>query len=98
MGSGEEATISCVVSGLTAPLDSVQWQNSGEVDVATLADYSQHYEFVAGDLVGDTQTTTLKVLAAASTTADTTYTCVIASVEWAETAHKTIVSLLVFSK
>ena len=96
VGSGEEATISCVVSGLTVKLNGVQWQTTGGEDVTTITD-SANYVVTAGDLDGDSQTTTLKVLGG-STLTDATYSCVITSTEWAKADDKTAVALNVFSK
>ena len=93
---GEEATIACVVSGLTGVLDGVTWENAGGEDVTTIADKA-NYEVTAGVYSDNSQTTTLKVLGA-STLTDATYSCVITSTEWALTAAKTAVTLNVFSK
>ena len=92
VGSGEEATISCVVSGLTAALTGVNWKADGVL--VTDPSISSDYDMVAGALDVDSQTTTLKVKATAST--DTTYTCVITAAEWAKTDFETSVSLGVF--
>ena len=93
--SGKAETIACVVSGLTAALNKVQWKTSGGVDVTDVS-IAADYEFDPGELKVDTQTTTLKVLATAGT--DTTYTCVITSNEWALTDKETSVTLNVFRK
>ena len=91
--SGETATISCVVNGLTAALTDVKWKNAAGT-LVTDASISGNHEALAGTLEGDSQTTTLKVVATGST--DTTYTCVITSDEWAQTNVETTVSLDVF--
>ena len=96
VGSGEEATIACVVSGLTAQLDGVKWENVGGEDVTSIT-AKDNYVVTAGVFGGNSQTTTLKVLGA-STLTDATYFCVITSIEWALTADKTAVTLNVFSK
>ena len=93
---GEEATIACVVSGLTAQLDGVKWENVGGEDVTSIT-AKDNYVVTAGVLDGDSQTTTLKVLGA-STQIDATYSCVISSDEWTKTDDKTAVALNVFSK
>ena len=95
VGSGEEATISCVVSGLTAALGGVKWTNSGGVDV-TDGSIAANHQVNAGNLDEGSQTTTLIVGATATT--DTTYTCLITSEEWGKTDHDTTVSLGVFCK
>ena len=93
MKAGQAATISCVVNGLTAALTDVKWKNANGI-LVTDASISANHEPLAGSLDGNSQTTTLKVLATTAT--DTTYTCVIASAEWAKTDVETAVSLGVF--
>ena len=95
VGSGQGATISCVVSGLTVALDGVKWKNSAGDDVTTVTN-SANYQVTAGDIDGDSQTTTLKVVETAAT--DTAYTCVITSDEWSLENDETAVLLGVFRK
>ena len=67
-----DATISCVVTGLTKQLDKVAWKNSdGEI-----FNGKDGYKIVEGQLQGESQTTILTV-PAAKNTADAVYTCVI---------------------
>ena len=72
MLANTDATISCVVTGLTKQLDKVAWKNSdGEI-----SDGKNGYKIVEGQLQGESQTTILTV-PAAKNTADAVYTCVI---------------------
>ena len=89
-----DATISCVVTGITKELDAVLWTKAG-TDVTTLS--SDNYVVSSGTYDSNSQTTTLTVKAAANT-ADSTYTCVITSDEWLQTDKETTVSLEVFCK
>ena len=75
--SGTDAVeISCQVTGITTELGTVKWTNSDGNDVTTIADAAS-YTVTDGSLVsGNSQTTTLTV-AAAKTTADATYSCLI---------------------
>ena len=75
--SGTDAVvISCQVTGITAELGTVKWTNSNGDDVTTSADASS-YTVTDGSLEsGNSQTTTLTV-AAAKTTSDATYSCLI---------------------
>ena len=90
-----EATISCVVTGITQQLDAVVWTKGG-ADVTTLSE-DNSYVVSAGTYGSNSQTTTLTVKAAVNT-ADSTYTCVITSNEHQETNKATIVTLNVFCK
>ena len=90
-----EATISCVVTGITQQLDAVVWTKGG-TDVTTLSE-DNSYVVSAGTYGSNSQTTTLTVKAAVNT-ADSTYTCVITSNEHQETNKATIVTLNVFCK
>ena len=92
MGSGTDATVSCVISGITQQLDAVVWRKSG-TDVTTLS--GSNYVVSAGTYGSNSQTTTLTVKAAANT-ADSTYTCLITSNEWLVTNRQTNVLLDVF--
>ena len=89
-----DATVSCVITGITQQLDSVVWRKDG-TDVTTLS--GGNYVVSAGTYGSNSQTTTLTVNAAANT-ADTTYTCAITSDEWLETNRETTVVLNVFCK
>ena len=92
MESGTDATVSCVISGITQQLDAVVWRKSG-TDVTTLS--GSNYVVSAGTYGSNSQTTTLTVKAAANT-ADSTYTCLITSNEWLVTNRQTNVLLDVF--
>ena len=89
-----DATISCVITGITKQLDTVVWRKDG-TDVTTLSEDS--YVVSAGTYNSNSQTTTLTVKAAVNI-ADSTYTCVIASNEWLQVNKETAVTLNVFSK
>ena len=76
--SGTDAVvISCQVTGITAALGTVKWTNSGGTDVKQLTDPGD-YTVNDGsfDDGSNSQTTTLTV-AAAKTTTDATYSCLI---------------------
>ena len=89
-----DATISCVVTGITKELDAVLWTKAG-TDVTTLS--SDNYVVSSGTYDSNSQTTTLTVKAAANT-ADSTYTCVITSNEWLVSNRQTDVILNTFGK
>ena len=91
---GTDATISCVISGITQQLDAVVWRKSG-TDVTTLS--GSNYVVSAGTYGSNSQTTTLTVKAAANT-ADSTYTCAITSDEWLQSNKESTVTLNVFCK
>ena len=88
--SGSDATISCVITGITRQLDSVLWINSDGNDVTTV---SEAYSVSAGSYDSNSQTTTLTVLGAS---VDATFTCRITSTEWLQTDLDTSVDLNVF--
>ena len=87
-----DATISCVITGITQELDGVVWKKDG-TDVTTLS--GSNYVVSPGTYDSNSQTTTLTVKAAANT-ADSTYTCAIDSDEWLQTNKETTVNLEVF--
>ena len=89
------ATLTCIVNGLTQSLDAVVWKKDN-VGVTTLSDYSSNYVLSEGSLVGNSQTTTLKVNDVGNT--DTDYVCVVTSDEYGETEKETIVKLETFSE
>ena len=91
-----EATISCVVSGLTKALNGVTWKTSGGVDVTT---GKAGFTSKAGDFVAGTksQTTTLTV-AGDQNKKDETYECIVSSTEHGVTEQSTTVHLKVFSE
>ena len=91
---GTDATISCVVSGITKQLNSVAWKKGGS-DVTSLS--SINYIVNTGTIVSSKQTTTLVVKAAVNT-ADSAYTCVISSDEYQITDRATVVNLDVFGR
>ena len=92
--SESDATISCVITGITQELDGVEWKKDG-TDVTTLS--GSNYVVSPGTYDSNSQTTTLTVKAAANT-ADSTYTCVITSDEWELTNSENTVALDVFGK
>jgi hypothetical protein len=92
--SETEATISCVVTGITKQLDTVVWTKDGS-DVKSLPD--DNFIVSTGTYKSNSQTTTLTVKAAANT-ADSVYTCVITSTEWLVTNRQTAVVLNVYCK
>ena len=92
-----QATISCVVTGLTKKLDAVTWEkpNSGGVithDVGGFKIAEGTYQDAS-----DSQTTILTVPAAANG-ADAGFTCIITSNEHLKSEDKTTVDSNVFSK
>ena len=97
--SGTDAVeISCEVTGLTAALKTVKWTNSGGTDVTTLTE-SSSYTVNAGTLEGGNSQTTTLTVAAAQTTADANYNCVITPASQDdETEVSTSVALNIYSK
>jgi hypothetical protein len=95
---GTQATISCVVSGLTKELDDVGWEkpNSG----GTIAhNNNEGYKIEVGTYqkLSNSQTTILTI-PTSENKADAVFTCVITSNEHKKTADKTTVNSNVFSK
>ena len=88
------ATISCVVKGISQTLNSVVWKDSNGAQV-TGSDYVVDTGTYNNTI--NSQTTTLTVNGSLNT-ADTTFSCVIDSTEWAVTGNETSVSLEVFCK
>ena len=93
--SNTGATLTCIVNGLTQSLDAVAWKK-GTDDVTTLSDYSFNYLLSKASVIGNSQTTTLKVIDAGLS--DTDYYCVVTSVENGETNKETKVKLETFSE
>ena len=91
-----QATISCVVTGLTKQLDTVIWHKPGDV---LIEDGDDDYSIEVGtwSSVSKSQTTILTI-PIAQNTADQVYTCVITSSEHGVTDRKTNVNSNVFSK
>ena len=81
-----------MITGITQLLDAVVWRKDG-TDVTSLS--GSNYVVSAGTYGSNSQTTTLTVKAAVNT-ADSTYTCAIASDEWLVTNQQTSVILNVF--
>ena len=90
-----EATVSCVVTGITQQLDTVVWTKDG-TDVTTLTE-DNSYVVSAGTYGSNSQTTTLTVKAKVNT-ADSKYTCVITSNEHQVTDKGTMAMLNIFCK
>ena len=91
---GTQATISCVVTGLTKALDGVAWQKP---DGAPIKDQEDGYEIADGTFADHQQITILTVPADADRT-DSVFACVITSNEHRISVEKTDVNLNVFSK
>ena len=91
-----QATISCVVKGLTKQLDSVIWEKPGSVGITHNVDGFLIEEGTFD--VGTKSQTTVLTLPDAQNTADSVYTCVITSAEHGQSSHKTDVNSNVFSK
>ena len=94
--AGTEALISCIVTGLTRQLDGVKWTKS---DNSIIESGQDDFIIVEGefDISNSSQTTTLNV-PAAHNYHDTTYKCLITSVEHGVTDKSTIVNLKTFSE
>jgi len=95
--AGESATISCIVTGLTRVLESVQWNDASGQPVSVegtgivIDDGADSFE-------GNTQTTVLTLPAGGDATADdSTYACVIRSDEHGLTDSETEVISRAFS-
>ena len=91
-----QATISCVVKGLTKQLDAVTWEKPGDV---AINNGQGGYVIVTGTFDSSTKSqTTILTIPEAENTADKVYTCVITSNEHGITTQKTNVNSNVFSK
>ena len=91
-----QATISCVVTGLTKQLDTVAWQKPGGTPIN---DGDNGYGIAVGTWdSGSKSQTTILTIPAAENTADKVYTCVITSNEYGVTERKTDVNSNVYSK
>ena len=91
-----QATISCVVKGLTKQLDTVTWEKPGDVQINN---GDNGYSIAVGTWDSGTNTqTTILTIPIAENTADKNYTCVIASNEHGVTGRRTNVNSNVFSK
>ena len=97
MLTNTQATISCVVSGITQQLNTVVWQkpNNG----GTISHDVDGYKIVEGSYDSDTKSqTTILTIPADKNIADSVYTCVITSDEHGKSADPTSVNSNVFSK
>ena len=92
--TGTIAKLSCIVGGLSRPLDKVRWTKSDNTDITSGQD---GYIIDIEIFNGGSQTTTLTVNSHQNNL-DTTYNCVITSDEHDETDKSTTVNLNVFSK
>ena len=94
---GTQATISCVVNGLTEQLDAVAWEKpnlGGEI-----TDGAEGYQIDGGAYEeGSHSQTTILTVPAAANKADAAYSCVITSAEHRIVREKTAVNSNVFSK
>ena len=92
-----EATISCVVTGLTKALDAVVWEKPDSGGAIT--DGTDGYQIDEGTYQDGTNSqTTILTVPVAKNTADAVYTCVITSTEHGETDDKTDVKSEIFSE
>ena len=93
-----QATISCVVTGLTKQLDAVAWQKS-DGNTIIVGEGAIDYMIDVGTYNNDTDSqTTILTVSAALNRADSVYFCVITSSEHGKTEDKIAVNLNVFSK
>ena len=92
--TGTDATISCIVGGLTKELDEVKWTQSDNTDIKSGQDV---YMIDFGTFSGDSQTTTLTV-GADQNMVDETYECVVECIEHGKEAETTSVHLKALSK
>ena len=93
---GQDATISCVFTGLSQQLHSVTWLKTSGVDVKSLS----NFEVTDGtfDLHTNSQTTELRVLGTENYV-DTVYTCQYTALDWNQSNNQSIrASLSVFGK
>lgn len=94
---GTEATISCVVTGLTKKLDKVKWEkpNSG----GEITNGTDGYKIDQGQYKGDSHTqTTVLTIPKSQNKADAGYTCVIHSNEHKKSEERIAVQSNVFSE
>ena len=100
MLTGTDATISCVVKGLTKKLDKVTWEKPSSGGAITNG--NDGFTIDEGSYLTDSDSqTTILTVPAAKNTADATYTCVIQSDEHGKTSgspHNENVQSNVFSK
>ena len=92
-----QATLSCMVTGLTKELDSIAWEEptSGKL----LTNGVDGYKIEKGTYHnGFKSQTTILTIPATKNKADSVYACVIASIEHAKSEHRTLVNSNVFSK
>ena len=92
-----QATISCVVTGLTKKLDAVAWEKPSSG--GTITNDVDGYKINEGTYQESSHSqTTILTVPVAATGADSAFTCVIISNEHKKTADKTNVNSNVFSK
>ena len=98
VSSGEEATLSCKVTGLTKQLDNVTWRHSAGNDI-TVGQTETDFKIEQGEFKSDSnsQTTTLTIPASVNKV-DAVYTCVVDSTEHGITGQATNVLSNVFSE
>ena len=92
-----QATISCVVSGITQQLNTVTWQKPGGTDTIT-HDVDGYLIEVGTYDSGTKSQTTILTIPADKNIADSVYTCVITSDEHGKSSNPTSVNSNVFSK
>ena len=95
--AGTEASISCIITGLTKKLDNVKWTTA---DDAAISSGQNGFTFVDGefDNTASGSQTTILTISGAQNNGDTTYNCLITSAEHVETEKMTVVKLKTFSK
>ena len=92
-----QATISCVITGLTEQLNTVTWEKPNGAGVITHD--VDGYGIVEGSYESSSNSqTTVLTIPAGENTADSVYTCVITSNEHGVSADRTDVNSKVFSK
>ena len=93
---GTQATISCVVIGLTKKLDAVTWEIPSRSISITGND---GYQINKGtyDAESNSQTTILTIPAAENTD-DSVYTCIITSLEHGSSVNQTNINSKIFSE
>ena len=98
---GTQATISCVVTGLTKVLDAVAWEKPSGDGGGTISDGTDGYKIDKGTYVSSSNSqTTVLTIPDTKNTADAVYTCVITSDEHGKTVQspeKKVVNSDVFS-
>ena len=95
VGINTEAVVSCVISGITQTVTSVNWTDDSDNH---LTSDTINYDITDGAYSdgNNSQTTTLTVKNGVNI--DSTFSCVVASNEWLLSNHTTEVTLNVFGE